>query len=111
MIKITRLFGTPWCSDCKVSKSFLADHRIDYNYIDITDNEEAALFVEGINDGKRKVPTIEFSDGTYLVEPTDAELAAKLGLNSMDYVKENYSPEQYIHKLMNIINHLYPSVS
>jgi len=80
MVKITRLFGTPWCSDCKVSKSFLTDHRIDYNYIDITEDEEAALFVESINDGKRKVPTIEFFDGTYLVEPTNAELAEKLGL-------------------------------
>ncbi|MCK5304631.1 MAG: FAD-dependent oxidoreductase, partial [Candidatus Heimdallarchaeota archaeon] len=80
MIKITRLFGTPWCSDCKVSKSFLAEQRIEYPYIDITDDEEAALFVESVNDGKRKVPTIEFSDGTYLVEPTNAELADKLGL-------------------------------
>jgi thioredoxin reductase (NADPH) len=82
MITITRLFGTPWCSDCKVSKSFLADQRIEYNYIDITNDEEAALFVESVNDGKRKVPTIEFSDGTYLVEPTNAELANKLGLVS-----------------------------
>lgn len=82
MVKITRLFGTPWCSDCKLSKSFLAEHLIDYKYIDIADDEEAAKFVEGINDGKRKVPTIEFSDGTYLVEPSNAELAEKLGLVS-----------------------------
>ena len=80
MVKITRVFGTPWCSDCKVSKTFLAEHRINYDYIDITEDEEAALFVESINDGKRKVPTIEFSDGTYLVEPSNIELAKKLGL-------------------------------
>ncbi len=82
MVKITRLFGTPWCSDCKVSKSFLADHRIDYKYIDISENEEAAKFVESINDGKRKVPTIEFSDGTFLVEPSNVELAKKLDIIS-----------------------------
>ena len=80
MVKITRIFGTPWCSDCKVSKTFLAEHRISYDYIDIDEDEKSALFVEKINDGKRKVPTIEFSDGTYLVEPSNAELASKLGL-------------------------------
>ena len=80
MLKVTRLFGTPWCSDCKVSKTFLADQRISYNYVDITEDEEAALLVEKINNGKRKIPTIEFSDGTYLVEPSNAELASKLGL-------------------------------
>ena len=82
MVKITRLFGTPWCSDCKLSKSFLAEHLIDYKYIDIEDDEEAAKIVERINEGKIKVPTIEFSDGTYLVEPSNAELAEKLGLVS-----------------------------
>ena len=82
MVKITRMFGTPWCSDCKLSKTFLADHRIFYDYVDISENEEAALFVESINDGKRKVPTIEFSDGTYLVKPSNAKLAKKLGLVS-----------------------------
>ncbi|MHA1516700.1 MAG: FAD-dependent oxidoreductase, partial [Candidatus Heimdallarchaeaceae archaeon] len=50
--------------------------------INITDDEEAAKNVEKINDDKRKVPTIKFSDGTYLVEPTNAELAEKLGLIS-----------------------------
>ncbi|MCG3259411.1 MAG: FAD-dependent oxidoreductase [Candidatus Heimdallarchaeota archaeon] len=82
MVKVTKFYGTAWCSDCKISKSFLNEHLIDYDYIDITDNEEAAKIVEKINDGKRKVPTIKFSDGTYLVEPTNAELAEKLGLIS-----------------------------
>ncbi|MHA1304108.1 MAG: FAD-dependent oxidoreductase [Candidatus Heimdallarchaeaceae archaeon] len=80
MVSITRFFGTLWCSDCKRSKAFLAEHRIPYEYIDIDEDEEAAKFVQKVNNGKRKVPTIEFSDGTYLVEPTNAELAEKLGL-------------------------------
>ena len=82
MVKVTKFYGTSWCSDCKISKSFLNEHLIDYDYIDITEDEEAAKIVEKINDGKRKVPTIEFSDGTYLVEPTNSELAEKLGLIS-----------------------------
>ena len=82
MVHITKFYGTPWCSDCKTSKSFLKEHLIHYEYIDISEDEEAALIVERINNGKRKVPTIEFSDGSYLVEPSNAELANKLKLIS-----------------------------
>ncbi|NNL75675.1 MAG: FAD-dependent oxidoreductase [Desulfobacterales bacterium] len=34
------------------------------------------------NNGKRIIPTIVFLDGTFLVEPTNAELAEKLGLKT-----------------------------
>ena len=80
MVKITRFFGTPWCSDCKISRSFLSEHRITYEYIDIDEDKEAALLIEKINNGKKRIPTIEFSDGTYLIEPSNAELAEKLHL-------------------------------
>ena len=51
MLKIVSFFGTPWCSDCKRTKAFLGEHRIPYDWINIDDNEEAALVVEKINDG------------------------------------------------------------
>ena len=35
-----------------------------------------------VNDGKQIIPTIIFEDGSILVEPTNAELAAKLGIQS-----------------------------
>ncbi|MCG3219481.1 MAG: FAD-dependent oxidoreductase, partial [Candidatus Heimdallarchaeota archaeon] len=82
MLKIISFFGTPWCSDCKRTKAFLGEHRIPYDWINIDDNEEAARVVEKINDGKRKVPTIVFSDDSVLVEPSNAELADKLGLRT-----------------------------
>ncbi|MCF2144395.1 MAG: FAD-dependent oxidoreductase [Candidatus Heimdallarchaeota archaeon] len=82
MVKITAFYGTTWCSDCKRSKKFLGEHRILYDFIDIEEDETAALKVEALNNGKRKVPTIVFDDGTFLVEPSNAELAAKLGLIS-----------------------------
>ncbi|MBI3360493.1 MAG: hypothetical protein HY023_05215 [Chloroflexi bacterium] len=34
------------------------------------------------NDGKRFIPTIVFEDGSFLVEPSSAELAKKLGLKT-----------------------------
>ncbi|MCE7740537.1 MAG: glutaredoxin family protein, partial [Candidatus Heimdallarchaeota archaeon] len=53
MVKVTKFYGTSWCSDCKISKSFLNEHLIDYDYIDITEDEEATKIVKKINDGKR----------------------------------------------------------
>ena len=39
-------------------------------------------YVEKINNGKRIIPTMVFSDGSILVEPSNAELAEKLGINT-----------------------------
>ena len=74
------IYGTPWCPDCKRSKKFLAEHRIRYEWIDIDKNPDAAALVRETNQGKQTIPTIIFPDGSFLAEPTDAQLAAKLGM-------------------------------
>jgi glutaredoxin len=50
--------------------------------VDIEQDPEALAYVERVNKGKRIVPTIVFGDGSILVEPSNAELAAKLGLTT-----------------------------
>jgi thioredoxin reductase (NADPH) len=74
------LYGATWCPDCRRSKAFLAEQRVQYHYVDLEDHPEATGIVEGYNDGKRIIPTIVFGDGTILVEPSNEELAEKLGL-------------------------------
>ena len=74
------VYGTTWCPDCKRSKAFFGEQRIQYRWVDIEQDPEATAYIEEINDGKRIVPTIVFPDGGLLVEPTNAELAAKLGI-------------------------------
>ncbi len=71
------VFGATWCPDCRRAKQFFGEHRIDYEWIDITDNPEAIAFVEKANNGSRRIPTIVFPDGDILVEPSNAELAEK----------------------------------
>lgn len=73
-------YGATWCADCVRSKAFLAKHNIDYKSIDIDEQPEAAAEVERINDGYKTIPTILFSDGSKLLEPSDKQLAEKLGL-------------------------------
>ena len=71
------VYGATWCPDCRRAKQFFGEHRIDYEWIDITDNAEAVAFVEQANQGSRRIPTIVFPDGDILVEPSNAELAEK----------------------------------
>ncbi|GAC1670588.1 MAG: hypothetical protein PVS3B2_11930 [Candidatus Dormibacteraceae bacterium] len=75
-----KLYGAPWCPDCKRSKKFLAEHRVPYEWIDIDENPDGLRFVEELQKGGRTIPTIVFPDGDHLLEPTDEELARKLGL-------------------------------
>ena len=77
-----RLYGTDWCSDCKRSKKFLGEQRIRYEYINIEDDKQGQAFVQEAQQGGMSIPTIVFDDGSVLIEPSNAELAAKLGLDT-----------------------------
>ena len=76
------VFGAYWCPDCRRSKQFLGEHQIPYRWVDIEQDKEGEQYVLKVNDGKRIIPTIEFGDGSLLVEPSNAEIAAKLGLKT-----------------------------
>ncbi len=75
------LYGAAWCPDCRRSKSFLAEQRIAYTYIDLEAHPDEQATVERYNDGKMIIPTIVFADGSHLAEPSNEELAEKLGLS------------------------------
>ena len=77
------VMGSTWCSDCKRAKRFLGDQQVEYKWVDVEQDEKARKFVEDHNDGKTIIPTIVFEDGSVLVEPTNAQLAQKLGLPTM----------------------------
>ncbi|MEK7324677.1 MAG: FAD-dependent oxidoreductase, partial [Chloroflexota bacterium] len=76
------VYGAVWCEDCKRAKKFLGEQRVHYNWVDIEQNADGQTLVERVNKGKRIIPTIVFDDGGILVEPSNAELAAKLGLQT-----------------------------
>ena len=76
------VYGAHWCPDCRRSKQFLGEHQIPYDWVDIEQDPAAEQFVIETNQGKRIIPTITFGDGSVLVEPDNATLAAKLGLKT-----------------------------
>jgi thioredoxin reductase (NADPH) len=77
---VIRVFGAHWCPDCRRSKKFLSDQRIPFEWFDVDDDPGYVETVEAMNGGKHIIPTIVFADGSHLSEPTNEELAEKLGL-------------------------------
>jgi len=78
--EMIKVYGAPWCPDCRRSKQFLGEMRVPYDWIDIDGDPAAAGLVRQKNDGKQIIPTIIFPDGSLLAEPSNSELARKLGL-------------------------------
>jgi thioredoxin reductase (NADPH) len=76
------VYGAHWCPDCRQAKKFLSEQLVQYNWVDIEQDKEAEQYVLQVNDGKRIIPTIVFDDGSVLVEPSNAELAEKLDLQT-----------------------------
>ena len=77
------VYGATWCSDCKRAKKFLGEQRVHYEWVDVEQDADGLALVERLNNGKRIIPTIVFhDDNSFLVEPSNAELARKLGLQT-----------------------------
>ena len=75
-----KMYGTTWCGDCTRAKAFLDRNRIDYDWTNDADEPEYQEYIKNLNNGNQRVPTIIFPDGSFLVEPTDEELAEKLNI-------------------------------
>ena len=74
------LYGTSWCGSTRRARTLLDEEKIEYVWVDIEKDDEAAKYVESVANGFRSVPTLRFPDGTVLVEPSMFELRSKLGL-------------------------------
>ena len=68
-----KIYGADWCSDCVHAKNFLKSKGIAFEYIIITDNNDAIAFLENVNNGKRIIPTLDI----------DGEIYANPGINGL----------------------------
>ncbi len=84
------MYGADWCGDCRRAKAFFDERGIAYDYIDLVDNPAETDRVLERNNGIKKIPVIVFADDSHLVEPTNADLAAKLD----ELAAAGYPPEQ-----------------
>ena len=71
------MYGAEWCSDCRRAKTVLDASGVAYDYVDleaVPDGADRAFAISG----RTNIPVIAFADGSHLVEPSNAELEAKL---------------------------------
>ena len=68
-----KVYGADWCSDCLIVKKVLKSKEIEFEYIDITNNEQGIALVEKVNSGRRVIPTLVI-DGAIYANPGINEL-------------------------------------
>jgi glutaredoxin-like protein len=71
------MYGATWCGDCRRAKRVLDARGTEYVNVDLVADPTRADDAEAIS-GRKNIPVVVFPDGDVLVEPSDAELTAKL---------------------------------
>ena len=71
-------YSTDWCVDCFRSKALLKKHNVSFTEINVDKDLEANEYIKVLQNQQRRIPTIVFEDGSFLVEPSDPELEQKL---------------------------------
>ena len=80
-MSIARLYTTTWCSDCRYAKQFLRERGIAFDEVNVDEDPDAEELVLRVNDGLRKVPTIEIDGRYFACSPFDPErLAAEFAI-------------------------------
>lgn len=75
---VVQIYGDQWQPRCHDVKDLLARHRVPYRWNDVAREDED-------DDGPQRdaeSPSIVFPDGERLVDPTDEDLARKLGFST-----------------------------
>ena len=70
MSQIT-VYGTCWCGDCRRAKQFLRERGVAFREVNIDCSPEAEELVLRVNEGRRKVPTIEVDGRYFACSPFD----------------------------------------
>ncbi|MBK0419572.1 NrdH-redoxin [Leucobacter sp. CSA1] len=74
----TIIFGADWCGDCRRAKLVFDRAGAPYRYVDLVADPAAAEVAKDIS-GRSNIPVILYSDGSHQVEPSNADMARKIG--------------------------------
>ena len=75
-------YGAEGCSECRRSKKLSETLCVKYLEQNVEESAETAAKAEEIA-GRKNIPVIQFEDGVFLVEPTDADLYAELKVRGL----------------------------
>jgi len=72
------MYTTLWCGSCHRLQGQLDREGITYDVIDIEQQPDAVSIVESANNGNQTVPTLVFTDGTAVTNPSIMQVKQKL---------------------------------
>jgi mycoredoxin len=76
MAEVT-IYGTRWCCDCRRAKQFLRERGVAFREVNIDETPDAEEMVMRVNNGRRKVPTLEVDGRYFACSPFSAEKLAE----------------------------------
>lgn len=71
------MFGADWCRDCRRTKAQLDKLGVEYTYIDLEADPDAANVAREIS-GRTNIPVVVYPDATHHVEPSNDDVESKL---------------------------------
>ncbi len=77
-----RVIGNRWSPYSHQVKDFLARNQVPYEWMDIEFSQEAEQLTEYAKCDKVRLPLVIFPDGEQLRQPTNLEIAQKIGLRT-----------------------------
>ncbi len=78
-----RVLGLRWSPKSYEVRDFLARNQVPYQWMDVENAERDAAvreILQSLGEDSKNFPVVAFPDGTHLSEPTNEEIAAKIGL-------------------------------
>jgi thioredoxin reductase (NADPH) len=78
-----RVAGSRWSPQSFLARDFLSRNQIPYQWIDIDSDASARELVQSTAGDLSRLPVVFFPDGQHLIAPSNAELAARVGLQTL----------------------------
>ena len=78
-----RIAGSRWSPQSYLVRDFLARNQIPYQWIDIDSDAPTRALVASTAGDLSRLPVVFFPDGGHLIAPTSAELAQRVGLQTL----------------------------
>lgn len=75
-----RVVGALWSARSHTIKDFLSRNRVPYRWLDVDRDPEARRLVGSV--GELPLPVVFLADGEWLADPSESELAARVGLHT-----------------------------
>lgn len=72
------MYTTPWCGYCRRLKGQMDRAGITFAEVDIEKDPAAADYVMSVNGGMQTVPTLVFTDGSALTNPSLTQVQEQL---------------------------------